>query len=384
MAWVPWVVVPALLAINAVAHLCNVNSWPRRRLATRGWTGAALLALANRADGVAASQPPASFWAWDLIDPCHCVTPVLIPAWALLALRLSALPYFATYFLVRRFADNALHSDWLVFFTNWSFVVFAASMALGAAHLAVHLWQQRRTREGALAGGAAAGSRQEEPAAALLGGAGGSEAPAAGAPADLPATAHGGAVEADVELADGGASDATKLVRAGPTAPEWGLLAKAHLLAAEVACSAELFLAGFYWALLYDGDNDGPMGTNLMVHGLNLIFMLADVALSRLPFVSYHFQAVLLYGTTYQVFMWIYYGATGIWAYSTLDWAKPSSLLYYLLLPCLLALAFFFFWGLAWARERALQRQHWRRQQHLQAAAAAVELQEGSPVGGGD
>lgn len=62
----------------------------------------------------------------------------------------------------------------------------------------------------------------------------------------------------------------------------------------------------------------------------------------------------------------------------------PAAVLYYLLLPCLLALAFFFFWGLAWARERALQRQHWRRQQHLQAAAAAVELQEGSPVGGGD
>ena len=236
-----------------------------------------------------------------------------------------------------------------VFFTNWSFVVFAASMALGAAHLAVHLWQQRRTREGALAGGAAAGSRQEEPAAALLGGAGGSEAPAAGAPADLPATAHGGAVEADVELADGGASDATKLVRAGPTAPEWGLLAKAHLLAAEVggpprqvhvlpapraahtgvlflsrkgrrlprgslallewntacalgwdalqlpvpslgeggpvprscmpcrpawlccavqvACSAELFLAGFYWALLYDGGWEWVGGVCVCVGG---------------------------------------------------------------------------------------------------------------------
>lgn len=35
---------------------------------------------------------------------------------------------------------------------------------------------------------------------------------------------------------------------------------------------------------------------------------LADVLLSRMPFVSYHFQLLLLYGSLYLVFMWIYYG----------------------------------------------------------------------------
>lgn len=34
----------------------------------------------------------------------------------------------------------------------------------------------------------------------------------------------------------------------------------------------------------------------------------ADALLSRLPFVSYHYQLLLMYGTVYLVFMWIYYG----------------------------------------------------------------------------
>jgi hypothetical protein len=65
--------------------------------------------------------------------------------WVLLALRLSALPYFAALFLVQRYAYHDLDAGWLLFFTNWSFVAFAFSMVVGVAHSASELqsYQQR-------------------------------------------------------------------------------------------------------------------------------------------------------------------------------------------------------------------------------------------------
>ncbi len=68
--------------------------------------------------------------------------------WVLLVLRLSALLYFAALFLVQHFAEYDLGPNWLTFFTNWSFVAFAFSMILGAAHSAMQLqcYRQRRLR----------------------------------------------------------------------------------------------------------------------------------------------------------------------------------------------------------------------------------------------
>lgn len=52
----------------------------------------------------------------------------------------------------------------------------------------------------------------------------------------------------------------------------------------------------------------------------------ADVALSGMPFVSYHFLALLLYGSTYLAFMWIYYGTGSCCAIraACLAWAVPQ------------------------------------------------------------
>jgi len=47
MAWVPFVAVPVLVAINAIAYFCNVNSRPRRWLAGKG-KPRCLLAVSNR------------------------------------------------------------------------------------------------------------------------------------------------------------------------------------------------------------------------------------------------------------------------------------------------------------------------------------------------
>lgn len=37
------------------------------------------------------------------------------------------------------------------------------------------------------------------------------------------------------------------------------------------------------------------------------------MVLSGIPFVSYHFQLLLLYGTVYLVFVWIYFGRWRNW-----------------------------------------------------------------------
>lgn len=352
MVWVPYVCIPAILVINVIAYACNPHSWPRRRLA-RGRPGGrdpALLAITNRAAGVSRQQAAASFWAWELLEPSHCVTSPLLPPWALLVLRLAGLAYFVSYFFVKAFVDFDLKPNWLLFFTNWSFCVFALSMLLGACHSA---WDMRRRRQAgrlplaaSLAHHGEATDGQE-----LLQDAAAADTGHAFSEVELSAAAHFGSGNGAVVGNGGAMCKPSLLIAPAGAAATWPLLAKVHLLSTEVACASELFLTAFYWALLHSGSED-DLATNLMVHGINNVFMLADVALSHLPFVSYHFQAVLLYGTAYLTFMWIRFGVSGEWTYSTLDWSKSASLAFYLLLPCLLALAFFLYWGLAWGRER--------------------------------
>ena len=51
-------------------------------------------------------------------------------------------------------------------------------------------------------------------------------------------------------------------------------------------------------------------------------------------------QVVLVYGTVYLVFMFIYHGASSEWVYYVLDWDKPSALALYLTLPVVLFVTF--------------------------------------------
>ena len=51
-------------------------------------------------------------------------------------------------------------------------------------------------------------------------------------------------------------------------------------------------------------------------------------------------QAVLVYGTVYLFFMFIYHGASSEWVYYVLDWDQPSALALYLTLPVVLFVVF--------------------------------------------
>ena len=79
---------------------------------------------------------------------------------------------------------------------------------------------------------------------------------------------------------------------------------------------------------------------NVLKHGANVIVILLDVLLCRTPFITYHFQACLLYGTLYTLFMWSYHAASLHWVYYILDWTKPEALLLYALNPLFLFASF--------------------------------------------
>ncbi len=79
------------------------------------------------------------------------------------------------------------------------------------------------------------------------------------------------------------------------------------------------------------------------------------MALTRLPIVSYHYLALLLYGSAYLTFLWLYGGVWGIWRYS-LNWQQGSSLVAFILLPWMSLLLFAVWYGIARGREHGYAR----------------------------
>jgi len=124
-----------------------------------------------------------------------------------------------------------------------------------------------------------------------------------------------------------------------------------YLLTSQTVATATVFLSFFYWTFLFSPSAPIEID-NLLKHGVNNVVLLLEVFLCRTPFISYHFQAVLLYGTVYTVFMWIYHGASSKWVYWVLDWSKPTATVLYLLNPFFLVTAFLFWYLVACLREK--------------------------------
>ena len=79
--------------------------------------------------------------------------------------------------------------------------------------------------------------------------------------------------------------------KVGRARPQWTALKVIHLLSVETAATATLFLTVFYWIALASGP---VTADNVIKHGANNGVALGDVLLSRVPFVSYHFQVRFL------------------------------------------------------------------------------------------
>lgn len=151
------------------------------------------------------------------------------------------------------------------------------------------------------------------------------------------------------------------------TAPRWDTLSIAHLLVAEVAASAALFVSIFYWAGVV-GLGGGRRGgssfdasdpTTYLAHAGNTAVALLLLSASRLPVVSPHFLALLWYVTAYQVFAWCYGSSTGDWRYG-LDWQRAGPAVAYALTPPICFFVFFVLvFGSASLREAVGRRRCW-------------------------
>lgn len=78
----------------------------------------------------------------------------------------------------------------------------------------------------------------------------------------------------------------------------------------------------------------------LSAHNMNVVFMVAEMLLNRMPFVHSHVLFGFYYGSTYIVFSWFYCLATGVVFYFFMDWRKPIVLGGYTVLIAVLYLSF--------------------------------------------
>ncbi|KAK1861314.1 hypothetical protein I4F81_003898 [Pyropia yezoensis] len=94
------------------------------------------------------------------------------------------------------------------------------------------------------------------------------------------------------------------------------------VLGVQVVATNALFLDVVYWALLYDT----LTFAGLVVHAINAVAVLADVALS-----SYHLRWVYLIPSAAAALLWVfgfawpYYAASGTWVYNFLDYRTHSA-----------------------------------------------------------
>lgn len=104
--------------------------------------------------------------------------------------------------------------------------------------------------------------------------------------------------------------------------PDQHVLWTITVLGVQVVASNALFLDVVYWALLYDTFTFA----GLVVHAINAVAVLADVALS-----SYHLRWVYLIPSAAAALLWVfgfawpYYAASGSWVYNFLDYRNHSA-----------------------------------------------------------
>lgn len=80
---------------------------------------------------------------------------------------------------------------------------------------------------------------------------------------------------------------------------------------------------------------------NVLKHGGTALLLMIEVLISRVPFTTTWVLWPVLYTVAYAIFMWIYWAVADDWVYDVLDWRKPTSLVYYAILPFLQVVAFF-------------------------------------------
>ncbi|KAI8472734.1 MAG: hypothetical protein J3K34DRAFT_519450 [Monoraphidium minutum] len=412
--WGPIIAAACVVAANALCAAGNERSWAWRKLAPR-WLPR-LLFISNRAPGVPRDARPRGYWALDLIDPEHQVTSPLLSTPMLAALHTFTVLYWAAYVVIdllyaygvlpNNYTDRSgPYGEWMSYFTNWSITLLGAAGIVALANMLRRLKRERTARRlyarflAAASGATAAGAAAGPPApGGARGPAGGGGRKAEGGPgayddggaargdgraacdqqgAATPAGAEGGGGGA----ARGGAAPALGWKQHPLTRPreEWDWLSVSHCLVMQTATSAAFCVAVWFWVGLVGvaGEAvDTSDASTLMAHAGNVGIALLQVLLTRLPFVSYHFQLLLLWGTLYLIFLWIFGASSGIWRYG-LNIQSGRAAGAVALLPAVCFLTWLAWYGLARGREVALVAEA-RAARAVRGAAGAARRGSGS------
>lgn len=83
----------------------------------------------------------------------------------------------------------------------------------------------------------------------------------------------------------------------------------------------------------------------LLMHNANILFMAIELVVNRVPFAIWHFPFILLYGTSYAVFSWVWNHYHGYYFYFFLDYTRPGAILWYVALMVIVAVFFLLGYG---------------------------------------
>lgn len=86
----------------------------------------------------------------------------------------------------------------------------------------------------------------------------------------------------------------------------------------------------------------------LLMHNANILFMAIEIVVNRLPFAIWHFPFILLFGTSYTVFSWIWNHYNGYYFYFFLDYTRPGAILWYVALMVIVGVFFVLGYGSSW------------------------------------
>lgn len=78
----------------------------------------------------------------------------------------------------------------------------------------------------------------------------------------------------------------------------------------------------------------------LLMHNANILFMAIELVVNRVPFAAWHFPFILLYGTSYAVFSWVWNHYNGYYFYFFLDYTRPGAIFWYIALMVIVAIFF--------------------------------------------
>ncbi|KAG0256416.1 hypothetical protein DFQ27_005745 [Actinomortierella ambigua] len=128
------------------------------------------------------------------------------------------------------------------------------------------------------------------------------------------------------------------------------LLTDLHFFLYHTICTFHVIVPILYWSYnSYSGDavmmathlNKQSLWRNYSFHGLDLVLMLIEVAINKMPFVASHLLIVIFVAILYLSEALIVHAVDGIWMYPFLDTSNRLWALFYFGVGCAIVVAFF-------------------------------------------